>query len=357
MRLRAPHRPRVCQAGRRLVRLRTRPSYAPRVSALPNTPDLQVVTVSVIVPAHNAERFLPDLLRALSRQELDDDYEVVVVDDNSTDRTAELVEAQGHPFRLVRAAGSQGAGKARNVGAASATGSVLAFTDADCMPAPDWLAKACLALADADLVQGAVLPDPAGDRSSPYARSLEVTWERGFYETANLIVRRTLFEAIGGFEDHLPALGGRPQGEDTLFGWQARRRGARVTFCSEAVVHHAVIPQSASEWIRDRWRWQLLPALVSRVPELRANALYRRWFFEHRTASFDVALCGVVAAGLLRRPAPLVLTLRWVSLVVEESSRLPMPDAVTYPFARLAADTVSFAALARGSWAAREIVL
>jgi glycosyltransferase involved in cell wall biosynthesis len=316
-----------------------------------------LIEISVIVPAKDADSTLPDLIAALKGQDSELTYEVLIVDDGSTDCTSEIAETAGHPVELITASASRGAGSARNLGAARARGRVFAFTDADCIPTPSWLRKGRAALANADLVQGAVRPDPMTHVSSPYARSLEVTYERGFYETANIWVSRELFESLGGFEDWLPPVGGRPQGEDTLFGWRARRAGAKVRFAPDVLVHHAVIPQTRGEWILDRWRWQVLPSLVGRVPELRTHTLYRRWFFEHRTAAFDVALGGVIMALLLRRGLPLVLALRYISLLVEEANQLPSAEAVSYGLTRVAADMVSFAALSKGSWIAREVVL
>src|SRR5204863_903204 len=113
--------------------------------------DLAVAEVSVIVPARDAAATLGRALAALGAQEGAPDFEVIVVDDGSRDGTAQLAERAG--ARTVRAAGD-GPARARNAGAAAASGAVLAFTDADCYPTPGWLAAALRALDGADLVQG-----------------------------------------------------------------------------------------------------------------------------------------------------------------------------------------------------------
>ncbi len=222
---------------------------------------MTAAAVSVIVPARNAETTLPRALDALARQSFGKPYEVIVVDNGSADRTAEI--ARDHPIgaTVVRNEPGQGPGSARNRGALEATGPVLAFTDSDCYPTADWLEQGLRAMADTDLLQGAVSPDPGASRG-PFDRTVSVTGESGFYETANLFVRRSLFDAIGGFEDWVVAGGDglfgwraprdgraarpakRPIGEDVLFGWRGRRSGARTSFSSSALVYHEVFEMS-----------------------------------------------------------------------------------------------------------------
>ena len=95
---------------------------------------------SVIVPAFNADRTLAGCLTALDVQTLPtNDYEVIVVDDGSTDATASLV-ASFHRARYIFIPHA-GAAAARNRGASVARGDILLFTDADCEPQPDWIER------------------------------------------------------------------------------------------------------------------------------------------------------------------------------------------------------------------------
>ena len=322
-----------------------------------------MTAVSVIVPARDAEATLGATLRALQHQDLDQPYEVLVVDDGSRDATAAVARAAGPPVRLLRLEQSTGAGSVRNHGAAAARGRVLAFTDADCLPTSGWLRAGLRTLEGCDLVQGAVAPDPSA-AMGPYDRSLSVTGERGFYESANLFVRRDRFEAAGGFEDVI-GRARRPQGEDVVFGWRVRRAGGRTAFCEEALVHHAVFPRGRLGWVLDRWRWRHLPAVVGHVPELRDHLCYRRWFYEHRTAAFDAAMVGVGLsvltrrrrAGRLLRLLPLGLAWPYARVVGEEARRLGPRRGTAYLPARLAADAVALASLTAGSAAARSVLL
>jgi GT2 family glycosyltransferase len=245
-----------------------------------------------------------------------------------------------------------------------ARGAVLAFTDADCRPARGWLRAGLRALdAGADLVQGAVAPDPA-EAMGPYDRSLHVDGERGFYESANLFVSRERFAAVGGFEDVI-GRAKRPQGEDVLFAWRVRRVGGRTAFSEEALVHHAVFPRGAVDWVLDRRRWRHLPTVVRHVPELREHLCYRRVFYEHRTAAFDAALAGAAVSAVLARrrrtraAAVLPLALAWpyARVVGQEARRLGPRRGPGYAAARIAADAVALSSLAVGSAAARRLLL
>src|SRR4051812_35853077 len=205
---------------------------------LPHPRDAVALRVCVIVPARDAAEHLPAALDALAAQRRAPDR-VIVVDDGSRDATARIAAA--HPVvDEVVASGGRGPGAARNAGAARAGTDVLAFTDADCAPDPGWLQAALPGFAAADLVQGRVEPPP-GVPVGPWDRTIRVARAHGLFETANLLVRRELFERLGGFEPWLTPRRGKELGEDVWLGYRARRAGARMAFVPEALVHHAVL--------------------------------------------------------------------------------------------------------------------
>lgn len=305
---------------------------------------------SVIIPAHDAAATLPRTLAALAAQEVDGEFEVIVVDDGSSDETAALAEAAG--ARVVRHERPVGPGASRNAGAAVARADALAFTDADCAPAPGWLAAGLRALGDAGLVQGRVEPRPDVPLG-PYDKTLWVTAPWGLFESANLFVRREVFEQVGGFGDGLLELAGAHFGEDVIFGWSARRLGVRTAFCPEALVHHEVFRRSAADFIRERRRNALFCALVRQVPELRDTFFHRRWFLSPRSARFAAAAAGVAAAAATRRALPLLAALPYLRLLADDHAA----GGASLAAARGAADAVGFAALVRGSVTHRAPVL
>ena len=158
-------------------------------------PSMAEPAITVIVPAHNAAETITSTLQGLQRQDAEFEWEVLVIDDGSTDGTASV--AAQIPGTRVISQSQRGAGSARNRGVEAARADVLAFTDADCVPSPAWLRKGIAAISDADLVQGSVRPDPSAARR-PFDRTVWVDGRGALYETANLMVRRVTFERVGG---------------------------------------------------------------------------------------------------------------------------------------------------------------
>lgn len=304
--------------------------------------------LSVVVPARDAAATIEATLEGLAAQEVPGGIEIIVVDNGSLDDTPERVEAAG--VRLLRRERGAGPGAARNDGVMAAGAPNIAFTDADCIPTPGWAAAGLAALADADLVQGKVLPDPSATRQR-FDRTLEVVRERGFYETANLFVRRSTFEDVGGFRDFLleddPAA--RPLGEDVLFAWTARRHGARTAFSEQALVHHAVFPGDLRTFVAEKGRLVDFPALIREIPELREHVAYRRYFLNARSAAFDAAVAGVVTAAVTRRRSPLLLAVPWCSQTARKGRRAGWPRGLVVVAIDVLGDAASCLALVRGS--------
>ena len=310
-------------------------------------------SVTVVVPAHNAAATIGETLAGLRSQEYAKPFEVIVVDDGSRDETAALARAAGAE---VLQTPSQGAAQARNAGALAARGEVIAFLDSDCRPTAAWLQAGVAALGDADFVQGRTLPDPAGN-AGRFDRSLTVAHTTGLYESANLFVRRELFERLGGFETWLVPRDGRPLGEDVWFGWKARRAGARMAFCPEALVHHAVFPRGPREYALERARLRYFPIMARRIPELRDVLFYRRWFLSRRSVAFDLAIAAAGVSLATRRRAWLVAAAPYARLAVEDARRPGVREACTVAATELAADAIGLGALLVGSVRARSLLL
>jgi glycosyltransferase involved in cell wall biosynthesis len=310
--------------------------------------------VSVIVPARNAAGTITDTVAALEAQDFRREWELILVDDGSDDATVPRARAVASDRLTVIPGEGHGAGEARNRGVAAARAELLAFTDADCAPQPGWLSAGVAALENADLVQGRVVPDP-GVPLGPFDRTLWVDGERGFYETANLFVRRDLFDSLGGFEEWL-RIGGRPFAEDLWFGWRAVRAGARTQFVSDALVHHAVFPRGALDFVDERRRLVHFPAVARRVPEFRRRTMFAGVFLSRRSAAFHAAAAGVAVAAARRSPLPLAAALPYGWMIGRWArpyrKRAPLVAAVG-----TVADAVGVAALAYGSARARSLVL
>lgn len=193
--------------------------------------------ISVIVPVRNGARWLKPLLDSLEQQTLPrDQFEVLVVDNASSDATAEVAAASG--ARIVSEPIANRS-RARNRGAAEARGLLYAFTDADCVADPGWLEGLLESHGLAPLVAGEVRLR-VSDRPNAIER-FEALWrfgqeawvKQGWAATANLLVRAEAFEAISGFDEAY-----RHYGEDADFCIRAGRAGFALGYCGAALVEH-----------------------------------------------------------------------------------------------------------------------
>ena len=193
--------------------------------------------VSVIVPVHRHWALVPELLAALAAQAGGPPFEILLVN-NDAPAAPPPLDLPGNA-RILDGT-TPGSYAARNAGAAEARGRLLTFTDADCRPAPGWLA-ALSAAAEATpemLLAGPVEMRPPPDpnpyviydlvRGIPQARYVA----RGYATTANLAVPANVFRALGGFD---PA---RRSGGDAAFCRRAGRAGHAIRLIPEAVVGH-----------------------------------------------------------------------------------------------------------------------
>lgn len=319
--------------------------------------------MSVIVPVRNRVDLLSGLLAALDAQTFRA-FEVIVVDDGSTDgadRLAEAAVVAGRPVRLRRSRG--GAVAARATGIEAAAGEVLAFTDSDCVPDPCWLSLGVAAIdSGADLVNGLTVPArPPNPLERTMASGLE-----GLYPTANMFYRRSTLLDAGGFDREAEArLGFRHDdlargtgfGEDTILAWRAIRQGARVAYEPDALVVHHVFPPSLEECLRRAWQTAAFPALIAEVPELRPTMLRHRVLFGDRSRVPAYATVASVLSG--HRRLAVVGGIWWAAERIR--TMRPMPDPWPSKLARLPGemlvDAVAGAAMVIGSIRARTIAI
>lgn len=199
--------------------------------------------ISIIVPAYNAAESIGNLLAALRQQEgAPAVAEVIVVDDGSTDNT--VIVAAGFPEVKVITQDHAGPAAARNRGAREATGDILVFVDADCEPAPTWLAALTRPfLNDKDVV--ATKGVYRTRQTSWAARFAQLEFESrylklarqkriAFVDTYSAAVRADAFRDVGGFDPHFPVA----DHEDADFSFKLARRGSKMVFCPDAVVYH-----------------------------------------------------------------------------------------------------------------------
>jgi GT2 family glycosyltransferase len=196
--------------------------------------------VSVVVCSYNAERTMEACL--LSLETLDyPDYEVIVVNDGSTDRTLEIAER--FPFCRIISQPNKGLSAARNVGAEAATGEIVAYTDSDCVADPDWLTYLVAKMETSNLAAcgGPNFPPPednlvpAAVAVSPGGPTHVLISDEVAEHIAgcNMAFRRDALLALGGFD---PVY--RAAGDDVDICWRFQDAGHTIGFSPAAIVWH-----------------------------------------------------------------------------------------------------------------------
>jgi GT2 family glycosyltransferase len=237
--------------------------------------------VSVVVCCHNEERNLAMCLESVE-QLVYPDYEVIVIDDGSTDGTAAIA----HQFAGVRVVSTENRGlaAARNLGLELATGEIVAYIDGDAWPDPHWLTYLVAAFQDSDHVGigGPNLPPAnAGTVEQCVANApggpthvLVSDGEAEHIPGCNMAFRKEALQAIGGFDPQF-----RAAGDDVDICWQLQARGWTLGFDPTAVVWHR-----RRHTVRSFWRQQ--------TGYGKAEALLERKWPEKYNASGHVTWAG-----------------------------------------------------------------
>jgi glycosyltransferase involved in cell wall biosynthesis len=286
---------------------------------LPETPPFshpRYQVLSVLIPAYNAASTLGQQLEALKAQTYQGDWEILVVDNGSTDQTAEIVrtyQAFLPHLRLIHAPDKQSTSYARNVGAKAARGGAFLFCDADDMANPEWVANLAKALETYDWVTGAIEvqtlnPNPPPQQySRKGAQDLYLNY-LPFAVSCNFAISRQLFEAVGGFSEEFP------RSQDVDFSWRLQLQGYKLHHAPEAVMHYRY---------RDKLRLIWKQAVSIGIAEVK---LFRHYTM-HGMPSSSMQEVWQRYKWLLKK-APLVWRLnshkreRWVRLAARSWGRL-----------------------------------
>jgi glycosyltransferase involved in cell wall biosynthesis len=254
--------------------------------------------ISVVIPAHDAEAYLSELLQALESQTLPAGrFEAIVVDDGSTDRTSEIVTAwasRESGRRLITSHG-QGPAHARNIGIRAARGEWIAFTDSDTIPDPHWLETGLEAVRrlGAHALEGGVEPWPA-EAVGSYTHQID-TDRGGRYMTANMLYRRELLESIGGFDERFE----QPFLEDSDLAFRVLEAGYEIPFAPEVRVRHRVLSRSTLDTFRSARKTRWFALFAAKHPNLYRTRL-RPIVRPLSSVDIDVLL-GLGAAAALPR--------------------------------------------------------
>jgi GT2 family glycosyltransferase len=269
-----------------------------------------LVKVSFVIPNYQGEELLNACLSSIYAQETDIPFEVIVVDDKSTDGSVAMVKQRYPSVRLIANQRNRGPAESKNIGAREALGDFIAFLDNDVELDKHWLrsiygrlmaegeeAGAC---ASHILLNGhrSILNSTGG-----FVDMLGYAWDRGIFEEDNgsfsrntevmyacsaaMLIRRTVYELVGGFDRRYRYLY-----EDVDLGWRVNACGFKVYYEPEAIAHHHLSSTMGKNGLRnlyltERNRMRTLKANLEKETRKTMSQEYLFHFKERLSLGMD----------------------------------------------------------------------
>jgi glycosyltransferase involved in cell wall biosynthesis len=220
--------------------------------------------VSIIIPTYNGAKRIGKCLEALTQQDYQGEFEIIVVDDGSTDETEEVVQ-QYPQIRLIQQQNA-GPASARNQGARVANGEILLLTDDDCVPMPDWISQMVQPFLEKPELVGIKGVYRTHQRELT-ARFVQLEYEDkydvmakyayiDFIDTYSAGYRRDIFLKYDGFDTTFPVA----CTEDQELSFRIGRDGHKMKFIPQAIVYHTH-PNSVLSYIKKKYKfafWKML---------------------------------------------------------------------------------------------------
>ena len=201
------------------------------------------IEVSVVIPTYNRKERLNDTLESLFHQTIPkDQYEIIVVDDGSSDGTEEMVQKLMEDsichLRYFKQK-NQGQAAARNLGIKNAVAGIIGFTDDDCTASPEWVETAATYFKGNPGIGGLAGRTTPIEKPSPrFLKKVRTTYATnplGPYPTCNVFYSREALLRISGFDPRL-----RTMYEDYDLTWRIRKEGFKIDFSDDLISCHAV---------------------------------------------------------------------------------------------------------------------
>jgi len=329
--------------------------------------------ISVIIPTYNMRDLLRDAVESLYKQSYPRDrYEIIVVDNSSTDGTKDMMHSlqQKSPclLRYYRKE-NEGPGSSRNRGIAKARGTIIAFTDGDCVADQNWLKNGIAKMTDGiGIVQGKTLPNP-DQTLSTFSKTQSVPNENGMYPMCNIFYRKDALDQVGGISPDFCGLNcfGKPRwgGEDTDLAWRVKKQGWESVFADRAIIYHHIFTLSPWQAIFGFRKYQVqglffaVPYLLKKHPELRKH-MYFRFFLSRKKALFDIFILSLLS-GILIHQVFFIFAFPYITLQSKDAFLWrPLKKyhrGLVVLIARVLSDFVDFILLLSGSIWNRSIIL
>lgn len=273
---------------------------------------------SVIIPAYNAETTLSSCLAALADQSISEgDYEVIVVDDGSTDGTSKIAEGSNVKYIFQT---NQGPATARNRGAREAEGDLILFTDADCVPDRNWIREMASPFSDPDVVavKGAYRTRQA-ELAAKFAQAefedrydlLQKSPSIDMIDTYSAAFRKDVFLNMGGFDQSFPVA----NNEDTDFSYRLAGAGYKLVFNPRAFVYHTH-PATFIGYLKIKfWRGYWRMVVYRRYPNKALKDTYTPAVIKVQTLLMALSLPFIPLSGFVPNLIYVAL-LAWVIIFI-----------------------------------------
>ncbi|MFH8119628.1 MAG: glycosyltransferase [Candidatus Aenigmatarchaeota archaeon] len=255
--------------------------------------------ISIVIPAYNAEKTIANTIKALLKQNYPKkDYEIIVVDDGSTDNTVNVVK-KFKKVRLIKQK-HKGPAAARNLGAKKAKGSIILFTDSDCVPGKNWIKFMIEPFKNKEIV-GVSGTYRTLNKESSIARFIGYEIERNhevmkkkkyidFIGSYSAAYRKNIFLKFGGFDENFPIA----SGEDPELSFRISKAGYKMVFQPKAYVYHKH-PDTLWKFLKQQfWRgyWRVL------LYKKHSDKMFRH-DYTPLTLYFEIMLLGLACISIL----------------------------------------------------------
>lgn len=245
---------------------------------VPVSQNLSLPCVSVVVCSYNGASTLRNCLEGLLELEYPN-FEVIVVDDGSTDATSEIASEYG--FRVIRTE-NNGLSVARNIGMEAANGEIVAYIDDDAYPDPHWLIYLSTAFLNKDVAgvggpniappDDGFIADGVSNAPGGPIHVLLSDWEAEHIPGCNMAIRKSYLQEIGGFDSEF-----RAAGDDVDVCWRLRERGWKLLFSPGAMVWHHPRKSIRAYWKQQRGYGKAEALLEIKWPQKYNSAGHIRW--------------------------------------------------------------------------------
>ncbi|MDD3296491.1 MAG: glycosyltransferase family 2 protein [Candidatus Omnitrophica bacterium] len=275
--------------------------------------DSESIKLSVVIPTFNRKKYLKKTLKSLLKQDLcHDSYEIIVVDDYSTDGTKELVEeiSKKSNVKVSYCANNKTKGQlmARNSGFQKAQGEFVASTDDDIELNSDWLSKGLAYFKNSGIsaVEGRVITNNATEE--PFYHNLSMNG--GAYCTANIFYRKSALEKAGWLDKELNVW--HNYGSHYVLGLKILENGGKIIYADDLVAYHASYKIKGLSIIKNSLKSTAIPYLYKTYG---ASITPYLGFRARRILVSSLLLLFIISAIFLNCLAAIVILLIWIIII------------------------------------------